>query len=276
VPPRLISETVKSTIARGCILTSETDESIPSGDPNRSLRHRAFFRTASQYLEASPEYRATVATLLVLRLLDKWPQPHPVAGRDNRAWIQDIRPVRRALVKIDDSPLKRALMSLVESIDNFSHGQFDTRATHLITCAQFLEQDRYWDPAADTYTTAIALIDQSGRDADLLPMCYALAARCLRQTSHLREALALTSAGMASVARQHAPQSAPHREYWLSRLRVGMAMVSGDLLAQGHEWTAAAAVFQGTIDLLGAGALERDDLLVCDERAAYCLRHIGQ
>jgi tetratricopeptide (TPR) repeat protein len=253
-----------------------TDESIFSDGLNRSLRHRAFFQTATHYADGSAEYRAMVAGLLVLRLLDKWPASHPATERDHKAWARDVRPVQRALAHVDDASLQRALLSLVESINNFSYGQFDTRTTQLIVCAQFLEERGYWEPAADTYATAIALIDPSGRDADLLPMCYALAARCLRQSAHPREALELTSTGMSVVGRQNDPETAHQREYWLSRLRVGMAMVTGDLLAQEHEWNAAADVFRGTITLLRARALEKDDLLICHERAAYCLRHIGR
>jgi hypothetical protein len=190
-----------------------TDESIVPGSVNRSLRHRAFFEAASHLAEGSSEYRAIVAGLLVLRLLDRWSEPCPATERDTKAWPHDVAPVRRALANVDDAPLTRALVSLVESISTFSSGQVDTRATRLLTYAHFLEQGRSWESAADTYATAIALIDPGGRDADLLPMGYALAARCLRQVGQLHEALALISTGMNAVARQHDTGAAQQREY---------------------------------------------------------------
>jgi tetratricopeptide (TPR) repeat protein len=243
-----------------------TNASLLAGSLDRSLRHRAFFQAVAQFTEGSREYRTMVAGLLVLRLLDKRPELLPA----------DFVPVEREVDHMDETPVKRALSSLVQAIRDFSSGQRDTRPTWLITYARFLERARYWEPAADTYATAIALLGASGRDGDLLPMCYVRSARCLRQTARLREARELIATGMAVIARQSDAEAQEQRDYWGFRLLVAMAMVGADLLAHSHEWHAAAAAYRGTIDLLRTRALETDDLLICHERAAYCLRQVGQ
>jgi hypothetical protein len=64
-----------------------TDDQTRLDDPNRPLRHRAFFSAAGEHQEGSHDYRALLAGLLVLRLLDKWPKPSDATPEENDARI---------------------------------------------------------------------------------------------------------------------------------------------------------------------------------------------
>jgi hypothetical protein len=132
-----------------------TDEQTFLGDPNRPLRHRAFFSAASEHPEGSPEYRALLAGLLVIRLVDKWRDPSDATSEENEARIALFVPVKNAVEAIEETPVKRVLANLIEAISTFSYGGPDGRLRQVIAYAHFLEQEKQWEPAADVCATAI-------------------------------------------------------------------------------------------------------------------------
>ena len=255
-----------------------TDDQAFAGDPNRPLKHRPFFVAASEMRENSPEYRSMLAGLLMLRLIDKWPEPVGRTSDDNDARIADFVPVKNHIEAIDDTPIKRVLSDLLEAVSNFSYGQEDRRLAPLIAYAQFLEQGEHWEPAADTYRTAIDVVTAAGRarDDELLLMCYGHAAACLREVGDLPRAHDLLSTGIEIATKQDDRATEVSREYWLHHMRVAIAIVGAQLLERGHAWDSAASIYIGAIDLINTRPAYKSDLLMCYERAAYCYRQIGE
>lgn len=259
-----------------------TDDQFYVGDPNKRLRHRVFFVAASEMPEGSSEYRAMLAGLLVLRLVDKWPEPLGTTSDDNAARIQDFVPVKNHIEAMDDTPVKRVLSGLLEAVSNFSYGQPDSRIARLIAYGQFLEDGRYWEPAADTYGAAVDLIIAAEANTDLLAMCYSRAAYCERQVPHLLRAHELLSAGIEIATKQRDEATSARDDlaiarldYWLARMRIAIATLAGELLEDRKEWESASAIYVGAIELINMQPPERSQLPHWYERAAYCYRHIG-
>ena len=260
-----------------------TDEQTFLGDPNQPLRHRAFFTAASEYQEGSHEYRALLAGLLVLRLLDKWREPSGATAEENEARIALFVPVKNAVEAIAETPIKRVLANLIEAISAFSYGGPDGRLRQVIAYARFLEQEKHWEPAADVDATAIELINATGKNADLLSMCYDRRAYCLRQAGQRVRAHELLATGIEiatnqrnQAARQHDEAAIARIEYWLARLRIAIATLAGEMLEERKEWESASAIYAGAIELIKTQPLERAQLPHWFERAAYSFRQVGE
>ena len=190
----------------------------PPTNPNVPVRHMAFFRAASAETEGSMEYKTVLAGLLVLRLLDKW---RSRVDGDRELRFHEFVAVKRAVEAIADSPVRRILGELVNTISAFTDGSADTRVPKLIAYAQLLEHDARYDVSADVYLTAIEL----ATDPELLPLCYQRAGVCLRRLGALDRAAELYRAGLA-VAADNGDQ------FWLLRLRLSTALLEfhkGDL-----------------------------------------------
>jgi tetratricopeptide (TPR) repeat protein len=190
----------------------------PPINPNVPVRHMAFFRAASAETEGSMEYKTVLAGLLVLRLLDKW---RSRVDGDRELKFHEFVAVKRAVEAIADSPVRRILGELVNTISAFTDGSADTRVPKLIAYAQLLEHDARYDVSADVYLTAIELAS----DTELLPLCYQRAGVCLRKLGSIGRAAELYREGLA-VAAQHADQ------FWLLKLRISTALLelhTGDL-----------------------------------------------
>jgi tetratricopeptide (TPR) repeat protein len=260
-----------------------TDEQTFLGDPNRPLPHRAFFTAASKHQERSGDYQALLAGLLVIRLLDKWREPSDATSEENQARIALFVPVKNAVEAIGETPVKRVLASLIEAISTFSYGGPDGRLQQLIAYGQFLEQEKHWEPAADVYATAIDLINTTGKNADLLLMCYDRSAYCFRQAEQAVRAHEQLSTGIEiatnqknQAARQHNEAAVARIQYWLERLRVAIATLAGEMLEERREFDAAAAIYAGAIDVMKTRPADRGQLPNWYERAAYCLRQTGE
>jgi tetratricopeptide (TPR) repeat protein len=179
----------------------------------------AFFRAASAETEGSMEYKTVLAGLLVLRLLDKWRSR--IAG-DRELKFQEFVAVKRAVESIADSPVRRILTELVNTISAFTDGSADTRVPKLIAYAQLLEHDARWDASADVYLTAIELITT---DRELLPLCHQRASICLRNLGFLDRAAELLRDGLAIAIENN-------DQYWSLKMRMSTAkleMCKGDL-----------------------------------------------
>ncbi|HZS61015.1 MAG TPA: hypothetical protein VFA43_17200, partial [Gemmatimonadaceae bacterium] len=239
------------------------------------LRHRAFFLAAGQLPEHTQESDAMMAGLIVMRLVDKWPKPKS----DIEVWTAragDFEPVEAHIAGLLDKPIARALTAIVEAVKEYSRGNFDRRVPRLISYAQFLEESEHWEPAADVYDTAVELINQTGRDTELLLICYAKSAQCVRKVGQLVRAHERLSAGIDVATNLKEEATAAHRDYWLLRMRIDMAIVSAEILEQDREWESAAEIYIGAIDLIKTRPPDKPQMLRCYERAAFCLRQIGQ
>ena len=260
-----------------------TEEQFLAGDPKGPLRHRAFFQAAGELREGTYESDAMFAGLVVLRLLDKWAELRPETDEVAEARVADVEPVEAKIASLGDTPVKRILADLVTAIRDFSKGEADRRLARLIAYAQFLEQDQHWEPAADVYGSAIEIIRTTGRDPDLLPLCYERSARCLREIKQYVKAHELLSQGIG-VATEESDQARKsqdeHAMAWLdrrlARMQIAMGMLSGEMLEQEQEWESAAEIYAGTAELIKNHEHEKSQLPSCYERAAYCLRQLGE
>jgi hypothetical protein len=138
------------------------------------VRHLAFFRAASAELEGSGEYRALLAGVVVMRLLDKYRS----RDGDPERRLREFTPVQQAVDALDDGPDRRALQRIVDAIATYAAGIADTRAERLVEYARCLEVDARWDPAMDAYLT---VIDLAPADRTLVPQCYRHASACSRK-----------------------------------------------------------------------------------------------
>lgn len=191
----------------------------PPVHPNHPVRHLAFFRAASAEPEGSTEYKTLLAGLLVMRLLDKW---RSRVDGDRELKFHEFVAVKRTVESIADSPVRRILADLVNTISAFTDGSADTRVPKLIAYAQLLEHDARYDPSADVYLTAIEL---TTNDRELLPLCYQRAGVCLRKLGFIDRAAELYRTGLA-VAAENGDQ------FWSLRLRMSTARIEfhkGDL-----------------------------------------------
>jgi tetratricopeptide (TPR) repeat protein len=260
-----------------------TDEQPFVGDPPSPLRHRAFFHAAGQLQEGTYESDAMMAGLVLLRLSDKWSEAREDTEETTEARSADFAPVEAKVASLADTPVKRILSELVVAIRDFSQGRTDRRTAPLIAYAQFLESDKYWEPAANVYALAIEIITTSGRDADLLPTCYEGFAHSLREAKQLVQAHRILSQGIAIATEQSdqaRKQQNEHAMAWLdrrlSRMQIAMGLLSGEMLEQEQEWESAAEIYAGTVELIKKNEQEKSQLPSCYERAAYCLRQIGE
>jgi tetratricopeptide (TPR) repeat protein len=132
-------------------------------------------------VEGSAEYRALLAGLVVVRLLDKWRSPRL---RDPEARAGAFAPVAHAVAALPAGPVRDALHALVESIAAVIQGTADERVARLIAYGQLLERDAHWNPAADVFLTAIDL----NTHRELLPLCHQRASVCFRALGDLDRA----------------------------------------------------------------------------------------
>ena len=170
-------------------------------------------------MEGSAEYRALLAGLVVVRLLDKWRSPHL---RDPETQAEAFAPVAHAVAALPIGPVRDALHDLVESIAAVIQGTADERAARLIVYGQLLEHDAHWNPAADVFLTAIDL----NTHRELLPLCHQRASVCFRALGDLDRAADHLREGQR-IAVDNGD------EHWSFRLRISAAKLTrhkGDLL----------------------------------------------
>ncbi len=179
------------------------------------LRHSAFFATAATTPDDSPEFELLTVGLLVLRLLDRW-RARDTTDRDVK--FSEFIAVKRRVEAMSEGPARRILAELVNTISAFAYGRSDSRMATLLAFAEILEHASQWEPAADTYRTAIDLAGDRIADRELLPRAYDRAAYCIRLVGRLDEALELVNEGSAIAAEIRDP-------YWALRLRINAALI---------------------------------------------------
>lgn len=136
------------------------------GRSNEVLPHFAFFEAlAGCNDESSPEWRATSAGLVTLRLFDDW-------VRDGASMVASdswsLRAVREAIASVDAGNTIRALLtSLVDSMQLARNGRVSLAAPRLMAYARALQFEAKWALAADVYRTVLDSADPVA-DADVV------------------------------------------------------------------------------------------------------------
>lgn len=117
------------------------------------LRHLPFFEEIASGEEDSAEYRAAIAGLVVLRLVDSCVEDF--RSRDDRdEWA--FRSVRAAIEEISDTTPVRAILGRVVDALEAPTPTFRTIVTPLMAYARSLEYDAKFSLSVDVYQTVLA------------------------------------------------------------------------------------------------------------------------
>jgi tetratricopeptide (TPR) repeat protein len=165
--------------------------SCPEGDEPRSgeetpgaLRHIAYFQALGESQTGTPEWEATSAGLVVLRLVDRWVWRHV---RERAPTFREFVTVRRAVARVSPGDLRAALEQLASAVAVFSGARSAPVNDSLMAYAQVLQDGAQWSLAADVYDTVL-MNARSASDTRALPVCAVRAGLCLRMMGKLAEA----------------------------------------------------------------------------------------
>jgi tetratricopeptide (TPR) repeat protein len=160
------------------------------------LRHFAYFEALAELEETDPEWRATSAGLVVLRLYDTWMEngPFPAGGE---GW--GVRAVRDAVDGMDTgNPSRSILAGIVDAIA--ASADPATVTPRLMAYGRTLHYAAQWKLSADVYRTVVSHahpIEEADSVIDA-NMQYGYCARMLGQWDEA--GLAYTQAGEIAVA----------------------------------------------------------------------------
>jgi tetratricopeptide (TPR) repeat protein len=156
------------------------------GRPDLVLPHYSYFETLAGLNESSPEWGATSAGLVTLRLFDAWVNEGPrVVASDS--W--SLRAVRDSISAIDARNSVRALLtSIVDAMEHARVVRISTVVPRLMAYARALQFDAKWPLAADVYRTILSHIAPMD-DADVVIAANMQLGLCLRTLAQWDEAL---------------------------------------------------------------------------------------
>ena len=140
------------------------------------LAHLAFFEAAGDQTEGQPEYRAAVAGLLAMRLVDRW----VLAGAGDRPpTLRELEAVRRAIEHVDDGPVREILRNLDAALTT-SWGKL-ARHVPVVLAAYggILKKEGLFACAADVYS-AVAAVAPLCDGKELVPPAYLEIGYCFR------------------------------------------------------------------------------------------------
>ena len=149
-----------------------------------SLRHVAYFQALGDLEAGTPEWEATSAGLVVLRLVDRWVWRHV---RERAPTFREFVTVRRAVARVASGALRAALEDLASAVAVFSGARAAPVNDCLLAYAQVLQDGAQWSLAADVYDTVL-MNARSASDTRALPACAVRAGFCLRMMGRLEEA----------------------------------------------------------------------------------------
>jgi hypothetical protein len=147
------------------------------GSAQPPLAHLAFFEAAGEQTEAQPAYRAAVAGLLAMRLVDRW----VLAGAGDRPpTLRELEAVRRAIEYVDDGPVREVLRNLDAALTT-SWGELARHVPVVLAAyAGILRKEGEFACAADVYAS-VASVAPLCAGKDLVPPAYLEMAYCFRQ-----------------------------------------------------------------------------------------------
>jgi len=168
-------------------------------ESEHKLRHLPFFEEIASHGEGTAEWRAGMAGVVVLRLVDAWIEdgPRVVAADD---W--GIRSVRNAIDELQSNmKLRAVLASIVEILESSTIVDMGVLAPRLMAFGQLLEYDAKWTLAADVYTSIVAHTHPT-QEADVATQAHLRRGFCLRHMGDLPASLAAyqTAGEIARVA----------------------------------------------------------------------------
>ncbi len=211
VTPRAPSPVL--TVSDGAARSHGTERT--DGQDDGALRHVAFFRALGATEAGTPEWEATSAGLVVLRLLDRWAWRHiPERAPTFREFVT----VRRAIARVPAGPVRDALELLAAAVSVFSGSRPAPVNDCLMTYAHALRDAAQWGLAANVYDTIVGNA-QGTAAAALVPECAVRAAFCLRMLGRLDDAEAAYRRGF-----EVATESGDRRSALLAR--IGLASVT--------------------------------------------------
>jgi tetratricopeptide (TPR) repeat protein len=255
------------------------------------LKHSVFFEALATLAGNTPEWEATAAGLVTMRLVDRWIQGMADGTVPS---AEAVRPVRRAVTKLDrHHPLRGALDALSCAVSGSQHPPppgLDPR-TCLLAYARALHGQAQWGLAADVYLTFVCLARspddvQARADACLrIGACrrmmgqlagasaaYQEAAALAAESGDARAAL-LSRIGEANVMLQRGELTAA--EAALERVRADARTPElRDVLARATHDLGGVIFHRATADPVGDGrldrtGLERSAVLFSDARQLY-------
>jgi len=155
-------------------------------ESEHKLRHLPFFEEIASRNEGTPEWRASMAGVVVLRLVDAWIEdgPRVVAADD---W--GMRSVRNAIDELESNEkLRSILRSVVEVLESSTNVDMGVLAPRMMAYGQLLEYDAKWTLAADVYASIIAHTHPV-QEADVATQAHLRRGFCLRQMGDLPASL---------------------------------------------------------------------------------------
>lgn len=150
------------------------------------LRHLPFFEEIASHGEGTPEWRAAMAGVVVLRLVDAWIEdgPRVVAADD---W--GMRSVRNAIEEVEsNAKLRSILRSIVEVLESSTIVDMGVLAPRLMAFGQLLEYDAKWSLASDVFTSIVSHTHPV-QEADVATQAHLRRGFCLRQMGDLPASL---------------------------------------------------------------------------------------
>jgi len=156
------------------VMITQTSDINSTAQP--PLAHLAFFEAAGDQTEEQPAYRAAVAGLLAMRLVDRW----VLAGAGDRPpTLRELEAVRRAIEHVDGGPVREILRNLDAALTT-SWGKLARHVPVVLAAyAGILKKEGTWACAADVYAT-VASVAPLCDGKELVPSAYLDMGYCYR------------------------------------------------------------------------------------------------
>ena len=154
-------------------------------DSNK-LRHLPFFEFAASHDERHPEWRRSMAGLVVLRLVDSWLEEGRRVLSDDE-W--SVVSVRASIDDVDQgTPIRALLGRIVDALERHDP-DIHRVVTPLMAYGQALEYDAHWVLAADVYQTLLAHLHPV-EDSDASIAAHLRLGQCYRNLNRIDDAAA--------------------------------------------------------------------------------------
>jgi tetratricopeptide (TPR) repeat protein len=150
-----------------------------------SLEHAPFFEALATLSETHPEWPATSAGLMVLRLVDGWLSEGLHAAQVS-AW--GLRGVRAAIDTIPRDQAARSILSgIVDSVETAKDPTVASLTPRLMAYGRCLDHDARWAQAIDVYRSTLTYVSAE-RDPHTVIDAHMRLAHCYRVIGRFDEA----------------------------------------------------------------------------------------
>jgi len=153
--------------------------------PSGTLQHSAFFETLGSISESHPDWSATTAGLMVLRLIDGWLTE---GSRAPQVSVWGVRAVRDAIAAMPREAMAGPILSgIVDSVEVAQMPDIRLLAPRLLAYGRCLDHEARWPLAIDVYETTLAYLP-AALSADMAIDANMRLAHCLRVVGRFDEA----------------------------------------------------------------------------------------